>query len=235
MSDIDTFNGFPQEGLQFLRDIELNNNKEWFLANKPTYESKLLAPAQDFVAALGSRLQMLDPAIVFDTRTDGRGVLMRFYRDTRFSKDKSPYKINIAGMFTDGRGKKTERPSFGFHMGADSMELMAGMFKFSKPQLASYREAVDAEQSGGELLRALRALGDADDYHLAGEQVKRVPAGYDADHPRADLLRYAGLYVHPSALEGTYLTGPELVTVCFDHFTVMAPVYNWLAKYVGNS
>ena len=53
---------------------------------------------------------------------------MRFYRDTRFSKDKSPYKTNIAGMFTDGGGKKTERPSYGFYMGADSMELMAGMF-----------------------------------------------------------------------------------------------------------
>ena len=235
MSETDTFNGFPQEGLQFLHDIEVNNNKEWFQANKPTYEAKLLAPAQDFVAAMGSLLQILDPAIIFDTRTDGRGVLMRFYRDTRFSKDKSPYKINIAGMFTDGRGKKTERPSYGFHMGADSMELMAGMFKFSKPQLAAYREAVDSEQSGVALVKAIRALGDADDYRLVGEHYKRVPREYDADHPRADLLRFAGLYVHPSALSAKYLTSSKLVNVCYDHFRVMAPVYNWLSKYVGNS
>lgn len=235
MSETETFDGFPEEGLQYLRDIAENNNKEWFLANKPTYEAKLLAPAQDFVAALGSRLQDLDPAIVFDTRTDGRGVLMRFYRDTRFSKDKSPYKTNIAGMFTDGRGKKTERPSYGFHMGADGMELMAGMFKFSKTQLAAYREAVAADRSGAELVKALQALGDADDYHMAGERYKRVPAGYAADHPRADLLLYAGLYVHPNAINASYLTSPGLVNICYDHFAVMRPVYNWLANNVGNS
>ena len=235
MSEIESFNGFPEEGLQFLRDIEVNNNKEWFQANKGTYETTLLAPAQEFVADLGSRLLALDPAIVFDVRTDGRGVLMRFYRDTRFSKDKSPYKINIAGMYTDGQGKKTERPAYGFYMGADSMELMAGMFKFSKSQLAAYREAVADEQTGGELVEALRALGESGDYRLVGEHYKRVPAPYDADHPRADLLRYAGLYAHPPALEGRYLTSEELVDACMDHLSEMAPVYDWLAKYVANN
>lgn len=233
MSDSETFSGFPEEGLQFLRDIEVNNNKAWFQANKPLYEAALLAPAQDFVAALGSRLQTLDPAIIFDTRTDGRGVLMRFYRDTRFSKDKSPYKTNIAGMFTDGRGKKTERPAYGFHMGADSMELMAGMFKFSKEQLAAYRQAVAAEQSGEELVEILRALGEAGEYHLAGEYYKRVPAGFDAHHPRADLLRYAGFYAYPAALESRFLHGPELVDAGMDHFTAMAPVYEWLKRVVA--
>ncbi|MDX1415575.1 MAG: DUF2461 domain-containing protein [Candidatus Promineifilaceae bacterium] len=235
MSELDTFNGFPEDGLQFLRDIAENNNKEWFQVHKPTYESKLLAPAQDFVAALGSRLQKLDPAIKFDTRTDGRGVLMRFYRDTRFSKDKSPYKTNLAGMFTDGRGKKTERPAYGFHMGANSMELMAGMFRFSKPQLAAYRAAVADDASGLELVKALQALGDADDYHLVGEHYKRIPSGYDADHPRADLLRFAGLYVHPHALDAIYLTRAKLVDACYDHFRIMSPVYNWLVTYVANN
>ena len=235
MSEIVPFDGFPEEGLQYLRDIEVNNNKEWFQENRGTYDAALMAPAQDFVAALGSRLQEIEPAIVFDTRTDGRGVLMRFYRDTRFSKDKSPYKTNIAGMFTDGQGKKTERPAYGFHMGADSIELMAGMFKFSKPQLAAYREAVADEQSGEELVEILRALGEAGEYHLSGEQYKRVPAGFEADHPRADLLRYAGFYAYPTAVEGTYLTSPELVDICMDHFSEMAAVYNWLARYVGDN
>lgn len=234
MSETDTFNGFPEAGLQFLRDIEVHNNKAWFEENRGTFDASLIAPAQDFVAALGSRLQTLDPAIVIDTRTDGRGVLMRFYRDTRFSKDKSPYKTNIAGMFSDGQGKKTERPAYGFHMGAESMELMAGMFKFSKEHLAAYRQAVAGEQSGEELVAILRRLGEAGPYHLAGEHYKRVPAGYEAGHPRADLLRYAGLYAYPAALESRYLTSPELVDVCMDHFRTMAPVYDWLGNYVAN-
>jgi uncharacterized protein (TIGR02453 family) len=233
MSEVATFDGFPEEGLQFLRDIEVNNNKEWFQENRETFDAALMAPAQEFVAALGSRLQELNPAIVFDTRTDGRGVLMRFYRDTRFSKDKSPYKTNIAGIFTDGQGKKTERPAFGFHMGADTMELMVGMFTFSKPQLTAYREAVANAASGEELVEILRALGEAGDYHLAGEHYKRVPAGYEADHPRADLLRYAGFYTYPAALPEQYLNNPELVEACMDHFKTMAPVYEWLGKYVA--
>jgi uncharacterized protein (TIGR02453 family) len=235
MSNSETFPGFPAEGLQFLRDIEVNNNKEWFQANKPTYEAALLAPAQDFVAALGSRLQELDPATVIDTRTDGRGVLMRFYRDTRFSKDKSPYKTNIAGIFTDGAGKKMNRPAYGFHMGADSMELLAGMFKFSKEQLAAYREAVADDKSGAELVEILQKLGAAGNYHLAGEHYKRVPAGYEADHPRAELLRYAGLYAYPSALDGDVLNSPQLVDISMDHFTTMAPIYQWLSTYVANA
>ena len=233
MSNSNSFNGFPKEGLQFLRNIEVNNNKAWFEENRGTFDTHLMAPAKDFVAALGSRLQALDPAIVVDTRTDGRGVLMRFYRDTRFSKDKSPYKTNIAGMFSDGQGKKTERPAYGFHMGADSMELMAGMFKFSTAQLAAYREAVASEESGEALVSILRALGGEGAYHLAGEHYKRVPTGYEDGHPRADLLRYAGLYVYPPVLEGTYLTSPNLVEASMDYFTTMAPVYEWLAKYVA--
>ena len=228
-----TFSGFPEAALQFLRDIEINNDKAWFQANKNTYETALLQPAQAFVTDLGQRLQALNPAIVYDTRTDGRGVLMRFYRDTRFSADKSPYKTHIDGMFTDGLGKKAERPAFGFRMGADNMALMAGMFAFSKTQLAAYRDAVASEQSGSDLIAALHTVGGAGTYHVVGEHYKRVPSGYDTDHPRADLLRYAGLYVHPNALAAHYLTGPELVDACFAHFQSMSPVYDWLARYVG--
>jgi hypothetical protein len=119
-------------------------------------------------------------------------------------------------------------------MGADSMELMAGIFSFSKPQLMAYREAVANEPSGQELVRLLRTLGEAGDYHLAGEHYKRVPAGYAPDHPRADLLRYAGLYAYPAALAGQYLSSPELVAACMDHFKTMAPVYDWLKKHVGD-
>lgn len=235
MSAIEIFNGFPEEGLQFLRGIEINNNKEWFEANKPTFEQALLAPAQSFVATLGQRLQEIDSKLLYDTRTDGRGVLMRFYRDTRFSKDKSPYKTAIAGMFTDGAGKKTERPSFGFHMGADSMELMAGMFSFSKSQLADYRSAVDADNSGRDLAIALHDLGQRGSYHIVGEHYKRVPKEYPEDHPRGDLLRFAGLYVHPDALDGRYLTSPGLVDLCLNHFKEMAPIYFWLSNHVGTT
>lgn len=233
MSEIKSFDGFPEAGLQFLRDIADNNNKEWFQANRPAFDEMLVAPAQSFVVTLGRRLQEIDSQIVYDTSTNGRGVLMRFYRDTRFSEDKSPYKTNIAGMFTDGMGKKTNRPSFGFHMGENSMELMAGMFKFTKEQLTAYRQAVDSAETGSELASTLHDLGQRGDFHVVGEHYKRVPREYHADHPRGDLLRYAGLYVHPTALGADYLTSPKLVDVCFNLFNEMAPVYHWLSHNVA--
>jgi uncharacterized protein (TIGR02453 family) len=228
MTDPTTFAGFPPEGRQFLRDLADNNNRDWFEANKTVYEQKLLGPAVDFVVALGTRLQALDPAIVFDTRTNGQGTLIRIYRDVRFSADKSPYKTAVAGMFGDGAGKKMERPGFGFHLQADVLELMAGIFQFTKPQLETYRAAVVDDRSGRELEAALAAVRAAGDYRLEGEGYKRVPQGYDPDHPRAALLKMTGLHVQPAGGIRTGLSEPWLVEVAYGHFEAMAPVYDWL-------
>lgn len=233
MTEISAFAGFPPEGRQFLRDLEANNNREWFEANRAVYEQKLLGPAVDFVVALGTRLQEQYPGMYFDTRTNGQGTLIRIYRDTRFSADKSPYKTAVAGMFGEGAGKKMERPGFGFHLTADLLELAAGVFQFTKPQLEAYRAAVDDERSGRELETALAAVRVAGDYTLSGEQYKRVPQGFDPAHPRGDLLRMAGLWFQPAGGIGDGLGDPALADVAFAHYRAMAPVYDWLKRYVA--
>ncbi len=198
MTDTPTFTGFPAEGLQFLRDLEANNNRDWFEANKATYQQALLEPSLAFVAAVGQRLQAIDPTIQYDLRTNGQGTLMRIYRDVRFSEDKSPYKTNISGMWTDSLGKKNDRPAFGFQMSAGEIGLMAGKFGFSKPQMEAYRAAVADDEKGPALESTLAALTAGGAYEAMGQTYKRVPRGYDADHPRAELLRYSGLWVHPT-------------------------------------
>ena len=235
MSDMTTFSGFPVQGQQFLRDLAQNNDREWFEANKSVYQDQLLVPATEFVVAVGTRLQALDPGIQFDTRTNGQGTLMRIYRDVRFSKDKSPYKTAVAGVFTRGDGKKMTGPGYGFHLTADMLELMAGMFGFSKPQLAAYREAVADEVAGLELVAALAAVQQAGAYSVAGEQSKRVPQGYDPEHPRADLLRYKGLYVHPDGGMADPWGMPDVVETAYGHFAAMTPVYYWLQQHVGSA
>ena len=106
-----TFTGFPREGIQFLRDIDDNNNRDWFEAHKHIYQTALVEPAQAFIVALGERLQTIAPNVQYDTRTNGSGSLMRIYRDVRFSKDKSPYKNWIGIVFWEGQGKKTDNSS----------------------------------------------------------------------------------------------------------------------------
>lgn len=224
------FNGFPPQALQFLQELAANNRREWFEAHKETYQEELLKPAQDFVLALGTRLQRAFPGVRFDTATNGSGTLMRIYRDTRFSADKTPYKANISGMFWEGRGKKTEVPAFGFQLDPDGMRLMAGMFQFPKPMLLAYRQAVADDKLGPALAAALSQVRQAGDYKLIGEQYQRVPAEYDPGHPRADLLRYKYLYVSVDGIPPQVAASPELVDTCFTHFRNMAPLQQWLVQ-----
>lgn len=224
------FTGFPQEGLQFLADLAMHNERSWFETHRDVYQTTLLEPAQAFVTALGTKLHTMNKDIHVDTRTDGSGVLMRIHRDTRFSPDKTPYKTNISGLFWEGSAKKTESPAFGFQLDATGMGLMAGIFKFPPAMLASFRAAVIEDHSGTELENALETVRRAGKYEIAGEHYKRIPAGYDANHERADLLRYDGLYVFSPRIQVSDLLTPALVDICYAHFQNMAPVQQWLVK-----
>ncbi len=193
------FDGFPKASLTFLAELEENNHKAWFEANKKRYQKELLEPAQRFVAAMGTALKAIVPEIQYDTRTNGSGSLMRIYRDVRFTADKTPYKTNLSGLFWQGPGKKNASSAFGFRLQALGMDLMAGIFSFPKPLLAAYQEAAADDRRGPALAQIVAALKESGDYDVYGEQYKRVPQGYHADHPRAELLKYKGLYAHPTS------------------------------------
>lgn len=224
------FSGFPAEGLQFLRDLAANNERSWFEANKATYVRAVQAPAVALVAALGERLQAQFPAISYDTRTNGAGSLMRIYRDTRFSADKSPYKTNVAMMFAPLGAGKMDAPGFGLQITPDQVDLVAGSFAFDPPALAAYRAAVLDEREGVELKRAVAQVRAAGAYSIGGESLKRVPAGLPADHPRAEWLRFKGLHVFAPPLGLDVVRTPEVVEVAMGHFLAMAPVQQWLTR-----
>ena len=230
MDTASTFSGFPKQGLQFYRNLAANNNRDWFQVHKQEYLDYVLAPAVDFVIALGERLKTLSKSITYDTRTNGAGSIMRIYRDTRFSKDKTPYKTHLGISFGQGGKKKTESPGFHFHLDADGAALYTGLYMFSKPVLAAFRDAVVDDRLGKELESALAAVGRAGQYEIGGEQSKRVPARYDPSHRRADLLKYKGLYAKSPLIKPAVVSTPELVEVCFEHCRNMLPLQQWLAK-----
>jgi uncharacterized protein (TIGR02453 family) len=224
------FTGFPAAGFQFLRDLAANNNKAWFEAHKAQYIEQVQTPALALVAALGERLQAQFPEIRYDLRTNGGGSLMRLYRDTRFSSDKSPYKTNVAMMFMPANTKKMESAGFGLQFTPHDVGTMAGIFGFSKPMLERYREAVLEKKLGQELDDAVAAVRAAGDYTLGGETYKRIPQGLDASHPRAGWLKYTGLHVYSPALNTEAAASPAFVDTVMTHFLNMSPVYRWLAK-----
>lgn len=230
MQQQNEFGGFPEAGLVFLEELAANNNRSWFDANKERFQKDLLKPAQEFVLVIGTKLQQISPHIRVDDSTNGSGNLMRIYRDTRFSSDKRPYKNAIAGMFWEGRGKKTESPAFGFHLEPGGMALMVGMFTFPKPMLEAYRKAVADETTGQALQAILEIIQRMEIYTLNGEQYIRVPSDFDANHPRADLLRYKGLYFSTPVVKREQVLSASLVDTVFDHYSALAPLQQWLVE-----
>lgn len=224
------FLGFPEEGLKFLSDLGKNNDREWFNSQKQIYIDNIVAPAVAFIENMGIRLQYISPHIQYDTRTNGQGSLMRIYRDTRFSADKSPYKTWVGIRFWEGGPKPGKNPGFYFGFDAISGGIHVGMHGFDKDMLEAYRAAVDNDTTGTELEQALANIRKAGEYALNGEHYKRVPRGFDPGHPRAGLLRFNTLYASSPAIEPAALASPDLVDVVMDHCEKLAPIQQWLVK-----
>jgi uncharacterized protein (TIGR02453 family) len=224
------FAGFPAEGIQFLRDLAANNEKPWFEPRREIYVRALQSPAVALVAALGERLRAHFPEISYDTRTNGGGSLMRLHRDTRFSADKSPYKTNVAMMFSGAAGSKMATPGFGLQLTPERVELIAGAFGLEPDALAAYRAAVLDDRLGPQLDQAAAAVRAAGAYAIEGAGYKRVPSGLPADHPRAAWLKHRGLFVLAPPIGLDVAQTPELVEAAMAHFLAMAPVQQWLAR-----
>ena len=220
------FNGFPEDTIQFYVEIADNNNKAWFEENKPRFKNHVQKPAQEFVEVLGERLRDLTPKMRYDTKLNGAGSIMRIYRDVRFSKDKTPYKTNLGIVFWSGEGKKMARPSYYFGLDATGADLHCGLYRFPDNWVDLYRQAVVHDELGPELERVLAELAEKG-YNVWGEKGKRVPRGYDKDHPRADLLLNKGLGVSAPRFTVADVSAVGLVDRCVDYARDMAAMVNW--------
>ena len=153
---------------------------------------------------------------------------MRINRDVRFSADKSPYKTAVAGMWWLGEGRKTQRPAYGFHLEADRMYLMGGMFHFDAGQLARYRDAVLDDDLGPRLAEAVAQLESDSTLQVGGEHYKRVPRGIPADHERERLLRFSSLVVMPPTLSAEDATSARAVDLVVERLRRTRPAVDWL-------
>ncbi len=224
------FAGFPERGLKFLADLSENNDREWFNENKPKYLEYIVEPSQEFIETVGEQLQFIAPHIQYDTRTNGQGSLMRIYRDIRFSPDKTPYKTYVGIRFWEGSGKAKDSPGYSLWFDHTGASLHVGMHGFDKATLESYRKSVAANDLGAELEIAIADVEAAGDYEVGGEHYKRVPRGYDKDHPRANLLLFNSLYATSPRISPELLVSPQITENVLDHFEKMAPVQRWLVK-----
>jgi uncharacterized protein (TIGR02453 family) len=226
------FSGFPVECIDFFTALSLNNNKTWFDAHKGDYEAFVMEPARRFVTAMGNRLRELAPGIQADPRTN-RSVF-RIYRDTRFSKDKTPYKTHLAIFFWEGERPKMECPGFYFHFDKENLILGEGLHLFPKQLLEPYRERVVHPVHGTELREALHKIEQKGGLSIGGKGYKRVPRGYDPSHPNAELLLYNGLHVGETVPLPDELFSPSLMEYCTVRFRELLPIHRWLVSLTAS-
>ena len=180
------FRRFEPTIFQFLEQLDDNNNRPWFQENKRRYESQVLEPCLAFIRAFGPKLKKISQFFTASDRRVG-GALMRVYRDTRFAKDKRPYKTNVGIHFRHEFGRDVHAPGFYVHIAPDECFLGVGIWRPDGKALGWIREAIVDEPDRWR--RATRGKRFRQSFDLSGESLKRPPRGFPAEHPLVEDLK----------------------------------------------
>jgi len=231
-----SFSGFRPEAIQFLADLAQNNDRAWFQPRKAEFERLLKEPMEAMIAALAEAFAANGVPMLADPKRSP----FRIYRDTRFSKDKSPYKTHLgatfpwagdaaAGDVTAGGGHDERAHGNGgyFHFQPGEMYAGGGMWRMEKPKLDAFRQALLDEP---ETVRAalyepqfVAEFGGPETH----EQLQRVPPGFPKDHPLADMFRWKDV-VFGKRLSDAEVMAPDLPERLAASYATASPVLRFL-------
>jgi uncharacterized protein (TIGR02453 family) len=232
VTDTAAFAGFRPEAIDFLAELAQNNDRAWFQPRKDDYERLLKAPMEALVVALGERFE----ARGLPLEADPKRAVSRIYRDTRFAKDKSPYKTNVYARFPwIGRGSDHDSSDEGAHGPGGYFNVMpgesyvgGGMWQPEKPRLDAFRAAVlddpDRVRAALEEPAFVAEFGSVESH----DSLKRVPPGFPPDHPMAELFRYKDV-VFGHELSDNEIRSPGLPDILADAFAAAVPVFRFLS------
>ena len=215
---------FSEATFGFLAELSANNNRAWFEANKPRYEALVREPALDFIEAMGPQLAVFAPRFRADARKLG-GSLMRVYRDTRFARDKTPYKTNIGIQFRHDLGKDVHAPGFYVHVSEYECFLAVGCWRPEPDALARIREHIAEKPERWFSVRDDAAFGAQ--WVASGERLSRPPRGYAADHPAIDDLKRKD-FVALADLSRSDVLSADLVDLVAGKFSATRPFMEFL-------
>jgi uncharacterized protein (TIGR02453 family) len=171
---------------KFLKELKANNDRTWFADNRDRFEEVVREPLIRFVLEFGPKLRKISPEFSADPRPVG-GSIFRIHRDTRFSKDKTPYKTHASAQFRHVRGKDVHAPGFYLHLEPGNVFLGAGIWRPDTRSAAGIREAIAEDPAAWK--RAVRGKAFREAFRLEGESLKRPPRGMDPEHPLLEDLK----------------------------------------------
>lgn len=186
------FEGFPREGIAFMKSLKRNNNRPWFEKHKGEYESLVKLPMQSLIAALQPHFQKFAPEFDINPKRS----LFRIYRDIRFSKDKTPYKTHVAAHFVlRGKPKGVEGSGYYLHIEPGEVFLGGGIYMPDGDQLKKIRKAIVSQDDKFVAIVTGRQFKKQFG-GIEGEKLQRVPQGYPPDHPMAEWLKHKQFFVY---------------------------------------
>jgi uncharacterized protein (TIGR02453 family) len=215
---------FDRATLKFLRELAQHNDREWFAANKHRYDAHVVAPALRFVEEFAVPLARISRHFVAAPRRTG-GSLMRVYRDTRFARDKTPYKTNIGIQFRHERGRDVHAPGFYVHVEPGGCFLGAGIWRPEPAALAAIRaEIVEHPDSWR---RSLAGREFRNHFELGGERLARLPRGFAPEAPHADDLRRKD-FIAACDLTDAQVSKADFSRNVAERFAAAAPLMRFL-------
>lgn len=223
------FDGFDVATLAFLDELEANNNRDWFGENKGRYEAQVLDPALRFIQAMQNPLHRIAPHFLAQPTRIG-GSLMRVYRDTRFSRNKSPYKTNIGIHFRHEQARDVHAPGYYVHIDPGQVFLGVGMWRPDSEPLRRIRERIAARPA--DWTRAVSAKSFCRHFVLGGESLSRPPRGFDRDHELIDDIKRKS-FIAIENLDLDECLGKGFQRKVETTFAAAEPFMRFLCKAVG--
>lgn len=217
-----TFKGIPKEGLDFLANLERNNNREWFDAHKQVYLDKLRAPLEEFCAAVGAQMASFAP----DYMTEPKRAIFRIYRDTRFSNNKTPYKTAQGALFFRSELGKNEAGGFYFEVSPKYLGVAGGLYMPNPDYLRAVRSHMMENHVRWEKLVSAKAVEKAVG-RIQGDKLSRPPKGYPADHLAIEWIKHKQWYFWVE-LDPGLATSAAGVKEVASRFKLVAPVVEFL-------
>ena len=202
------FNGFPSDFFKFFNELKKNNDREWFNENKLRYLASVVQPMGEFIVAIAPRLEQISPYYIANPKPHC-GSMFRIYRDTRFSKDKTPYKTHAACHFRHQAGRDAHAPGFYVHIETDGIHFGGGIWLPPAKQLGLIRDFIADNPSAWEKLRNSAAVRKAGG--IRGDSLKRPPRGYSPDARHIEDLKRKSFFLMIEADQELILS-PAFVT-----------------------
>jgi uncharacterized protein (TIGR02453 family) len=232
---------FTDDTFKFLRQLAKNNNRDWFLANKPRYEDHVRGPALRLIGDLSDPLHAISPQLTAIAKPVG-GSLFRIHRDTRFANDKRPYKTHIGMYFSHAAAARSARgdagnaamgrldtPGLYLHIEPGGCFLGGGMWHPQPPTLKLVRDYIVSNPASWK--KATRDPKFRKAFEMGGEQLARPPRGYDPAHELIDDLRRKD-FIASAALDDADLLRPDLPRRLAARYALVAPLLDWLCGAV---